>query len=98
MSYGLADAEATDAQKAAALEAQASDMEKIASTLEAFQPAAALALKNQVNGMRQQAASFRDAAGLPSAESWSLYSKTGLALASMVGLAAGYAIGRKRIN
>ena len=94
MSYGLSDV--TDERKVQAIEAQAADIDKVAATLEASQPAAALALRTQAMGMRQQSAAFRMTAGLPPAGTWTLRAKVGL-LFGLTALAAGaYWLGRSK--
>lgn len=94
MSYGLNDA--TDERRVQALEAQAADLEKVAASLDATQPAAALTMRNQVAVMRQQAAAFRTASGLPPSGAWSTGSKVALGVAVTVAAVGAWWIGRSR--
>ena len=92
MSYGMSDV--TDERKVQALEAQASDIDKVAGDLERVQPSAALALKAQSTDLRQAATAFREATGLPSAGSWSLGTKIGLGFG--IAVALGFCYGRNK--
>jgi hypothetical protein len=83
VSYGLNDA--ADERRAQALEAQASDIERVAATLESTQPQTALSLRNQVAAMRQQSSAFRQASGLQPPGSWPLWTK----VVTGVGVVAG---------
>lgn len=77
MSYGLSDA--SDERRVQALEAQASDMQRVAAELAPAQPAAAAALNKQATEMKAQAEAFRKALGLPPAGSLSTTAKVGIA-------------------
>ena len=94
MAYGLGDV--TDEGKAGALEAQASDMDRIATSLESSQPSAATALKTQAIAMRQQAAAFRSAAGLASPGAWSTGAKIGAATGVAALVVGAFWLGRAR--
>ena len=97
MAYdGLSDT--TDERRAQAIEAQASDMDRVAATLEATQPAAALALRTQAATMRQQSGAFRRITGLPPAGAWSLYTKIGVGVGIAALAAGGYRLWRSRKN
>lgn len=85
MSYGLSDA--SDERKVEALEAQASDMQRVAIELAPAQPAAAASLANQAAAMKAQADAVRKALGLPPAGEISTATKVGLAVGAAAAIA-----------